>query len=51
MGTNEVFDVLTDAIVNLQEDAVIANTEKGLESGVAPLDIIENGLLPGLNKI
>ena len=51
MGTNEVFNALTDAIVDLQEDAVIANTEKGLESGVAPLDIIENGLLPGLNKI
>jgi len=51
MGTNEVFNALTDAIVDLQEDAVIANTEKGLESGIAPLDIIENGLLPGLNKI
>jgi len=51
MGTNEIFNALTDAIVNLQEDAVIANTEKGLESGIAPLDIIENGLLPGLNKI
>lgn len=51
MSDSEVFDALTGAIVDLQEDATIAHTEKGLESGIAPLDIIENGLLPGLNKI
>lgn len=51
MSANEVFDAITGAIVDLQEDTVIANTEKGLASGIAPLDIIENGLLPGLNRI
>ena len=51
MDTNDVFGALTNAMVDLQEASVVANTKKGLEAGIGPLDIIENGLLPGLNKI
>jgi corrinoid protein of di/trimethylamine methyltransferase len=51
MENNELFTVLKDALIGLNQDAVIANTRKGLEAGTGPLEIIENGLLPGLNTI
>ena len=48
---NKIFGMLKDAIVALEEDAVLTATKKALDAGIAPLDIIENGLMPGLNII
>jgi dimethylamine corrinoid protein len=51
MDHSERFDNLKNAIVALEKDDVISNTVKSLETGIGPLEIIENGLLPGLNTI
>jgi dimethylamine corrinoid protein len=51
MDHSDHFDNLKNAMVALEKDDVIANTAKSLEAGIEPLDIIENGLLPGLNTI
>ena len=51
MDHSERFDNLKNAIVALEKDDVVSSTAGSLEAGIAPLDIIENGLLPGLNTI
>jgi dimethylamine corrinoid protein len=51
MDHSDHFDNLKNAMVALEKDDVISNTAKSLEAGIEPLDIIENGLLPGLNTI
>jgi corrinoid protein of di/trimethylamine methyltransferase len=51
MGHSDRFDNLKNAMVALEKDDVISNTAKSLKAGIEPLEIIENGLLPGLNTI
>ena len=51
MDKAELFDVLKGAMVSLDEQEVLAQTRKALEMGVDPLDIIDQGLLQGLNTI
>ena len=51
MEHSEYFDNLKNAMVALEKDAVVSTTEKSLEAGIGPLEIIENGLLPGLETI
>lgn len=51
MEHSEYFDNLKNAMVALEKDAIVSITEKSLEAGIGPLEIIENGLLPGLETI
>ena len=51
MNHNERFDTLKKAMIALDKDAVVSNTAESLGVGIEPLDIIENGLLPGLSTI
>ena len=51
MDHSERFDKLKNAMIALEKDDVVSNTAKSLEAGIEPLEIIENGLLPGLNTI
>jgi len=51
MEHSEHFDKLKNAMIALEKDDVVSNTAKSLEAGIEPLEIIENGLLPGLNMI
>ncbi|MFQ6079225.1 MAG: B12-binding domain-containing protein [Thermodesulfobacteriota bacterium] len=51
MGKNDILELLKNQIVALDKEAVTANTTEILEEGVSPFDIIEYGLLPGLNII
>ena len=51
MEHSEHFDNLKNAMVALEKDDVISITAEGLEVGIEPLEIIENGLLPGLKTI
>jgi corrinoid protein of di/trimethylamine methyltransferase len=51
MDHSERFDSLKNAMIALEKDDVVSNTEKSLEAGIEPLEIIEKGLLPGLNTI
>jgi len=51
MEKSEHFDNLKNAMIALEKDGVVSITAKSLEVGIKPLDIIDNGLLPGLNTI
>lgn len=51
MGKNDILELLKNQIVALDKDAVMVSTTETLEEGVSPFDIIEHGLLPGLNII
>lgn len=51
MEHSERFNNLKNAMVALEKDNVVSNTAKSLEDGIEPLEIIENGLLPGLKTI
>ena len=51
MDKNELFKVVKDALIVLDQDIVIANVSKGLEMRIGPLEIIENGILAGLSTI
>jgi corrinoid protein of di/trimethylamine methyltransferase len=51
MESSEHFDILKNAMIALEKDDVVSNTAKSLEAGIEPLEIIENGLLPGLSTI
>lgn len=51
VGKKEILELLKNAIVALDEEVVTSNTSKALEEGIYPLEVIEGGLLPGLNII
>ncbi len=51
MEKRDLFEVLNEAMVILDKDTVVEKTAKGLASEIPPIEIIENGLLPGLKKI
>ena len=51
MEHSEHCDNLKNAMVALEKDDVISITAKSLEVGIEPLEIIENGLLPGVKTI
>jgi len=51
MDQHELLDHLKKAMVALDQEEIVSKTEMGLEEGVSPLEIIQNGLMPGLNEI
>ncbi|NIS62606.1 MAG: cobalamin-binding protein [Proteobacteria bacterium] len=51
MGEIDILELLKNHIVALDNEAVAVSVTKALEEGMNPLDIIEHGLLPGLNII
>ena len=51
MEKSEHFDNLKNAMIALEKGDVVSITAKSLQVGIKPLDIIDNGLLPGLNTI
>ena len=51
MDNSELFENLEKAMVSLDQEAIVSKTAESLEAGIDPLEIIEKGLLPGLNTI
>ena len=51
MDQHELLDHLKKAMVALDQEEIVSKTQMGLEEGVSPLEIIQNGLMPGLNEI
>ncbi len=39
MDKGELFNVVKDALVALDQEAVVANVGKGLEAGIGPLSL------------
>ncbi len=51
MDQHELLDDLKKAMVALDQEEVVSKTTMILEEGVSPLEIIQKGLMPGLNEI
>jgi len=51
MGNEATYEQLKQSIVDQDEDAVLAAVDKALADGITAQDIIDKGLLPGLNVI
>jgi len=51
MDQHELLGHLKQAMVALDQDEVISKTEMSLAQGINPLEIIQGGLMPGLNVI
>ena len=51
MGNEAMYQQLKQAVVDQDQDAVLASVDKALADGMSAQDIIDQGLLPGLNVI
>ncbi|MBT8371703.1 MAG: corrinoid protein [Deltaproteobacteria bacterium] len=51
MDQHELLGHLKQAMVALDQDEVFSKTEMSLAQGINPLEIIQGGLMPGLNVI
>lgn len=51
MDQHELLDDLKKAMVALDQEEVVSKATMSLAEGVSPLEIIQNGLMPGLNEI
>ena len=51
MDQHGLLDDLKKAMVALDQEEVVSKTTMSLAEGVSPLEIIQNGLMPGLNEI
>jgi corrinoid protein of di/trimethylamine methyltransferase len=51
MSNQELFGKLTQALVDLNEDDVLALSKQGLDDNIDPQQLIEQGLLPGMQKV
>jgi len=51
MDQQELLDDLKKAMVALDQEEVVSKTTMSLAEGVSPLEIIQKGLMPGLNEI
>jgi corrinoid protein of di/trimethylamine methyltransferase len=49
--SNELFNQLTNSLVEGDPDATIDFTKKALEAGLEPMSIIRDGLMPGMNIV
>ena len=51
MDKMELFEGLRDAMVSLEKEKILSFTQKALEMDLEPLEVIDQGLLPGLTEI
>ncbi len=51
MRDEETFERLKQSIIDQDQDGVLAAVDEALAAGAGPRDIIDKGLLPGLNVI
>ncbi len=51
MSKAQILERLTEAIVDIDDDAVMKLIDEGLEAGLGPLEILTEGLQPGLTII
>ena len=51
MGKELLFEEISDAVVDMEEDIVEECCEKSLEMGIDPKETINNGLIDGMNRV
>jgi corrinoid protein of di/trimethylamine methyltransferase len=50
-NANELLNKITDSLVEGEPDETVALTRQAMEQGMAPLTIINEGLVPGMNVV
>jgi len=50
-GKDDLYKLISDALVDLDEEQVLTLTQRGLEQGLDPLEILERGLSNGIRRI
>jgi len=50
-GEDDLYKLISDALVDLDEEQVLTLTQRGLEQGLDPLEILERGLSDGIRRI
>ena len=48
---DKIFEEALDAVLNGDADKATEIAKKGLDEGVDPLDLMNNGFIPGINKV
>ena len=48
---NKIFEEALDAVLNGDADKATEIAKRGLDEGVDPLDLMNNGFIPGINKV
>lgn len=48
---NELFTQITDSLVEGETEQVLAQVQRALEDGLEPMEIIEKGLVPGMDIV
>ena len=51
MDQHQLLGDLTKAMIALDAEEVVSKTEQSLAEGISPLEVIQGGLMPGLNEI
>ena len=49
--TQKIFEVAIKAIVDGDTDKAAELAKRGLDEGIAPLDLMNNGFIPGINQV
>jgi corrinoid protein of di/trimethylamine methyltransferase len=49
--TNELFTQLTNSLIDGDPEATVALTQEALATGIEPMAIIREGLMPGMNAV
>jgi corrinoid protein of di/trimethylamine methyltransferase len=49
--SDEIFVQLTNSLSEVQPQQTVSLTQEALDQGLEPLDIIDNGLIPGMNIV
>jgi trimethylamine corrinoid protein len=49
--TSEIYETAIDAIVNGDAPLAVEMAKKGLSEGIEPLELINQGFVPGINKV
>jgi trimethylamine corrinoid protein len=49
--TNKIYETAIDAVIKGDEVLAAETANKGLDEGIDPLDLLNEGFIPGINKI
>ena len=49
--TSEIYETAIEAVVNGDTELAAATAKKGLAEGIKPLQLLDEGFIPGINKV
>lgn len=49
--SNDIFEAAKQAIIKGEAQAAVDAARRGLDAGIAPLELMDNGFVPGINEV